>query len=198
MNRFLKYVVETTLEGKRALIKEYVIALEVFDKSDAYDPREDSTVRTEASKLRARLSRYYEDEGREDPVIISVPKGGYVPDFKSRRDEIAGRLFDRTPAGSEQADCGGVGGGHRSGRDLLVFALATHAAAQTRSPDLVTGSGEAAKSFAGRLARGIFMEGRYLRQTGRSRAPPTDYEGSGDGLLAGLVSGRQPNRVCTE
>ena len=88
MNRFLKYVVETTLEGKRALIKEYVIALEVFDKSDAYDPREDSTVRTEASKLRARLSRYYENEGREDQVIISVPKGGYVPVFQGRRDEI--------------------------------------------------------------------------------------------------------------
>jgi Tol biopolymer transport system component len=89
MNRFLKYVVETTLEGKGALIKEYVIALEVFDKSDAYDPREDSTVRTEASKLRARLSRYYENEGQEDPVIISVPKGGYVPAFQGRPDEIA-------------------------------------------------------------------------------------------------------------
>jgi Tol biopolymer transport system component len=89
MNRFLKYVVETALEGKGALIKEYVIALEVFDKSDAYDPREDSTVRTEASKLRARLSRYYENEGQEDPVIISVPKGGYVPAFQGRRDEIA-------------------------------------------------------------------------------------------------------------
>src|SRR5262249_34632665 len=89
MNRFLKYVVETTLEGKGALIKEYVIALEVFDKSDAYDPREDSTVRSEASKLRARLSRYYENEGQEDPVIISVPKGGYVPVFQGRRDEIA-------------------------------------------------------------------------------------------------------------
>jgi Tol biopolymer transport system component len=89
MNRFLKYVVETTLEGKGTLIKEYVIALEVFDKSDSYDPREDSTVRTEASKLRARLSRYYENEGQADPVVISVPKGGYVPAFESRRDEIA-------------------------------------------------------------------------------------------------------------
>jgi Tol biopolymer transport system component len=89
MHRFLKYVVETTLEGKGDLIKEYVIALEVFDKSDAYDPREDSTVRTEASKLRARLSRYYENEGQEDPVIISVPKGGYVPAFQSRRNESA-------------------------------------------------------------------------------------------------------------
>jgi hypothetical protein len=88
MHRFLKYVVETTLEGKGGLIKEYVIALEVFDKPDVYDPREDSTVRTEASKLRARLSRYYEDEGQQDAVIISIAKGGYVPDFKSRRDEI--------------------------------------------------------------------------------------------------------------
>src|SRR5262249_897242 len=69
--------------------KEYVIALEVFDKSDRYDPREDSTVRTEASKLRARLSHYYENEGQEDPVIISVPKGGYVPAFVGRRDQIA-------------------------------------------------------------------------------------------------------------
>ena len=89
MSRFLKYVVETTLEGKRALIKEYVIALEVFDKSDAYDPREDSTVRTDASKLRARLSRYYENEGHGDPVIISIPKGGYVPAFQSQRGEMA-------------------------------------------------------------------------------------------------------------
>src|SRR5215831_21313349 len=71
MHRFLKYVVDTTLEGKGALIKEYVIALEVFDKPDAYDPREDSTVRTEASKLRARLSRYYENEGRSGDHLHS-------------------------------------------------------------------------------------------------------------------------------
>jgi Tol biopolymer transport system component len=89
MNRFLKYIVETTLEGRGALIKEYVIALEVFEKPDGYDPREDSTVRTEASKLRTRLGRYYENEGREDPVIISIPKGGYVPVFQSGRNEIA-------------------------------------------------------------------------------------------------------------
>src|SRR6185436_5746557 len=105
---------------------------------------------------------------------------------------------DRTRAGAEEVDCGGIGGGHGRSRDLLVFALAARPAAQTRSSDLGPGSREAAKSFAGRLARGIFMEGRYLRQTGRSRGTPTDHEGPGDGLLAGLVSGRQPNRVCTE
>jgi Tol biopolymer transport system component len=84
MSRFLRFVVETTLDGNGASIKEYVIALEVFEKAEDYDPQADSTVRTEASKLRSRLARYYETEGREDSVIIAVPKGSYVPKFEDR------------------------------------------------------------------------------------------------------------------
>jgi len=95
MIRFLRYVVETTLEGHGGRIKEYVIALEVFEKSETYDPQADSTVRTEASKLRARLSRYYETEGRQDPVVISIPK-----EVTYRRSRIDGverrRLLPRT------------------------------------------------------------------------------------------------------
>jgi hypothetical protein len=56
-----------------------VIALEVFEKSETYDPQADSTVRTEAGKLRSRLCRYYETQGSADLVIISIPKGTYVP-----------------------------------------------------------------------------------------------------------------------
>ena len=56
MSRFLKFVVEETLNGR--LIKEYIVAVEVFDKGEDYDPKADSTVRTEASKLRSRLGRY--------------------------------------------------------------------------------------------------------------------------------------------
>ena len=84
MNRFLRYVVETTLEGKGGLIKEYVVALDVFEKSETYNPQADSTVRTEAGKLRTRLCQYYETEGFGDPVIISIPKGTYVPVFENR------------------------------------------------------------------------------------------------------------------
>ena len=93
MTRFLKFVVETTLEGNSARIKEYVIAIEVFEKSEAYDPQADSTVRSEASKLRARLLRYYETDGQQDAVVISIPKGSYVPAFDDRRngDAIAQR-----------------------------------------------------------------------------------------------------------
>src|SRR5215813_7010932 len=84
MTRFLKFVVETTLEGNGERIKEYVVATEVFDKAVDYDPQADSTVRTEAGKLRSRLTRYYETEGHEDSVVITIPKGSYVPQFELR------------------------------------------------------------------------------------------------------------------
>src|SRR5215467_10236507 len=90
MSRFLRFVVEETLAGDPERIKEYSIALEVFDKGADYDPHADSTVRTEASKLRARLQRYYEAHGQEDPVVISIPKGAYVPIFTPRPGEANG------------------------------------------------------------------------------------------------------------
>src|SRR5215475_10530458 len=86
MSRFLRFVVETTLDGNGERIKEYVIAIEVFEKADHYDPQADSTVRTEASKLRSRLARYYETEGRDDSVVITIPKGSYVPQFEDRNN----------------------------------------------------------------------------------------------------------------
>ena len=86
MSRFLRFVVETTLDGNGDRIKEYVIAIEVFEKADDYDPQADSTVRTEASKLRARLARYYDTEGRDDEIGITIPKGSYVPQFEERNN----------------------------------------------------------------------------------------------------------------
>ena len=35
-----------------------------------------------AGKLRSRLENYYLNEGSSDPLIIELPKGGYVPSFR--------------------------------------------------------------------------------------------------------------------
>ena len=78
--RLLRYVVEKTLHGQAGEVKEYTIALEVFGRA-SYDSRIDSLVRVEAGKLRELLAKYYETEGRDDPVRIEIPKGGYVPVF---------------------------------------------------------------------------------------------------------------------
>ena len=81
LSRFLRFVVDRHVEGKTAEIKESVLAIEVFGRKGDYDPKQDSIVRTEAGRLRARLGEYYSTEGRNDPVVISLPKGGYVPSF---------------------------------------------------------------------------------------------------------------------
>jgi len=79
MARFLRFVVERYLEGRNDEIKESVLAIEVFGRRPDHDPQQDSIVRTEASRLRTRLSEYYQGEGKDDPVVIELPKGGYVP-----------------------------------------------------------------------------------------------------------------------
>src|SRR5579862_9860924 len=84
LSRFLRFVVDQSLEGKDSEIKESVVALEVFDRNADYDPKLNSIVRTEAGRLRARLSEYYSGQGRNDPVVVELPKGGYVPLFRER------------------------------------------------------------------------------------------------------------------
>jgi tetratricopeptide (TPR) repeat protein len=84
LSRFLSFVVERTLEGRPESVKEYVIATEALGRGAEYNPQIDSTVRADASRLRARLTEYYATEGRNDPVEIRIPKGSYVPEFSVR------------------------------------------------------------------------------------------------------------------
>jgi serine/threonine-protein kinase len=77
--RFLRFVVEHHLAGRDGELKESVIAFEVLGRSPDHDPKQDSIVRTEAARLRARLGEYYLGEGKDDPLVIEIPKGGYVP-----------------------------------------------------------------------------------------------------------------------
>jgi TolB-like protein/tetratricopeptide (TPR) repeat protein len=82
LSRFLRVVVERHLEGRDGDLKESVIGIEVFGRKPGFDPKQDSTVRSEAGRLRARLAEYYAGEGSEDAVIIELPKGGYTPVFR--------------------------------------------------------------------------------------------------------------------
>src|SRR5215469_15085582 len=88
LSRFLRFVAEQHLAGRDDELKESVIAVEVLGRSLDHDPRQDSIVRTEAARLRMRLSEYYLGDGKDDPLVIELPKGGYVP---ALRPGVAGR-----------------------------------------------------------------------------------------------------------
>ena len=89
--RFLRYVVEETLSGRSERIKAFSVAVEVFGRDESFDPQNDPVVRIEAGRLRRALEHYYLLSGRDDPVIIDIPKGGYVPTFRfGAVEELAG------------------------------------------------------------------------------------------------------------
>lgn len=84
LSQFLRFIVETHLDGRNGELKESVLAVEVFGRKAGYDPKLDAVVRTEAMRLRVRLDKYYQGDGFDDPVIIELPKGGYRPTFRER------------------------------------------------------------------------------------------------------------------
>src|SRR5881394_3282886 len=82
LSGFLRFVVEQELFGRGDELKESIIGVEFFGRPPDYDVRQDSVVRTEAGRLRARLAEYYVAEGAADELIIDLPKGGYKPAFR--------------------------------------------------------------------------------------------------------------------
>jgi serine/threonine-protein kinase len=88
LSRFLTFVVEQTLGGHGDQLKEYVIGLAVFDKDVSFDPRLDPIVRVEAGRLRAKLTRYYETDGRWDPITIEFLRGSYAPSFREAAPDL--------------------------------------------------------------------------------------------------------------
>jgi TolB-like protein len=85
--RFLRFTVDQTLQGRQSALKEYLVGVEVFGKSESFDPRIDSIVRVEARRLRVKLEAYYRTEGSNDPIVILFPKGSYIPTIL-RREQV--------------------------------------------------------------------------------------------------------------
>jgi Tol biopolymer transport system component len=80
LRRFLSFIVEQRLAGQGHSIKESVLAHELYGKGTDFDGGTDPVVRVDARRLRDKLREYY--DGRSDPVVISLPKGSYVPVFE--------------------------------------------------------------------------------------------------------------------
>jgi hypothetical protein len=83
LQRFLRYVVQQSISASERPLKETQIALEVFDRRADFDPQIDPIVRVEAGRLRLRLTEYYAGPGQNDPVLIELNKGSYLPTFRN-------------------------------------------------------------------------------------------------------------------
>jgi tetratricopeptide (TPR) repeat protein len=82
MKNFLNYVVIEAVEGKGKRLKQYTIAVEGLNAADDFNPDNNPLVRIICGRVRDRLNKYYLQESADNKIIISIPKGGYLPEFK--------------------------------------------------------------------------------------------------------------------
>lgn len=79
---FLRFIITETLAGRGDHLKEYSIGVNVFSRRADFDPKQDSIVRVEAVKLRARLLEYYRSLNVSPDVRIVLEKGSYKPEIR--------------------------------------------------------------------------------------------------------------------
>jgi len=78
----LAHTVEQTLKGNAGELKERSIGIEVFGRSPSYDANADPVVRITAGEVRKRLMQYYYDSAHAGELVIELPCGSYIPQFR--------------------------------------------------------------------------------------------------------------------
>jgi hypothetical protein len=78
----LQYVTEQTIRGHAHELTEQHIGNALFHKPSDYSPLEDSSVRVHARQLRLKLHEYFNEDGRDESLILEIPKGAYAPAFR--------------------------------------------------------------------------------------------------------------------
>ena len=84
LRSLLEYIIAESLAGRAEKLKAYTIAIDALNQPDTFDPQNDPKVRLIAGRLRNSLELYYANEGADEPIIISIPKGRYKPNFEYR------------------------------------------------------------------------------------------------------------------
>jgi hypothetical protein len=80
----LRHVVERTLDGRTAELKERTLGVDVLHRDADYDTNLDPAVRVTAGEVRKRLSQYYQELEHENEIRIELPPGSYVPEFQRK------------------------------------------------------------------------------------------------------------------
>lgn len=89
LRELLPYLVQQSLNGQSHDLTEHNIGVAVYGKPNDYSPSEDSSVRVYARQLRLKLHEYFDGEGRGESMVVEIPKGSYIPVFRTVREAPA-------------------------------------------------------------------------------------------------------------
>jgi TolB-like protein len=98
LQQLLTYLVKETLDGRSDRIKGVTIVQDVFGQSDPEIAQASTVVSVEARRLRRKLTDYYLTAGVNDPVVITIPKGTFVPVFQ----DVSSQTNTQSASGPEE------------------------------------------------------------------------------------------------
>ncbi len=102
LRQLLEHLVTRQLAGEEDDLRGYNIGLDVFEKGENFDPDTDTIVRVQMVRLRRMLEHYYLTHGKEEQIIIEIPKGRYVPAYR------LGDSLDNEQHASKVADAANI------------------------------------------------------------------------------------------
>ncbi len=148
LRAFLEFVVNETLAGRGDRLKAYSIAISALGRSAAFDSVSDPIVRVEASRLRRYLKNYYDTDGLNDDIRITLPTGSYQPVFE--------RAGSRASLEDEELE---------GNQDPVVLSLVNVAASVTKGPveaPILHRNNNPKSSFAAQFQRAFLVANTVL------------------------------------
>ena len=92
----LRYIVERSIEGDDASLRERIIGVTVFRRQPSYDTSQDPVVRNRAADVRKRLAQYYQtQEASGARLRIELQPGSYRAHFRQENHELAAAYSDQ-------------------------------------------------------------------------------------------------------
>ena len=84
LREILVYIARRALTENATAISEQEIGCNVLGRGRAFSPNDDNIVRVQVRHLRHKLDEYFNSEGAGEALILTIPKGGYVPRIEPR------------------------------------------------------------------------------------------------------------------
>ena len=89
LRAFFLHACRCALDNKPEGATEQQVGICVYDRPPGYNPNEDNIVRSQARLLRLKLEHHFANEGKDEAIVITIPKGRYLPAFENRSEEQA-------------------------------------------------------------------------------------------------------------
>ncbi len=86
LRAILLYATKLAILQPHETLSEYDVACNILGRRPDFDPANDNIVRAQFSNLRHKLQHYFDTEGKNEPFVLAIPKGSYIPVFTPHRD----------------------------------------------------------------------------------------------------------------